>query len=86
MHMRSAEVQKQIRYPPGHDQNDECSRRDKGEQKRDKRQPGQMPGRFRQQNVSRVTWKISFRHHSKGFFLRTVQASFVITGNGLVLR
>jgi len=47
MHMRAAQVQKQVWHTPRHDQNDQRPRRDKCQKKCDERQPGQMSRRVR---------------------------------------
>ena len=43
MHMRPAQMEKEIGHFASHDQNHQCPRRDKCEEKRHKRQPRQMP-------------------------------------------
>jgi len=37
MHVSAAQVEKQVRHPPSHDQNHQCSGRDEREEKRDER-------------------------------------------------
>jgi len=37
MHVSTAQVEKQVRHAPSHDQNHQCSRRDEREKKRDER-------------------------------------------------
>src|ERR1700719_2479810 len=52
MNVCPAHVQKQIRHPPGHNQNDEGARRDESEKKRNKNETGKVARRSRWQNGS----------------------------------